>query len=58
MIELAFALDVGHRVAELGIDEQQAGAGVLDDVLHLVGDEPEVDRHEHPSRTRTHRTTP
>ena len=42
------ALDVGHRLVELRIDHQDAGAGVVDDVLHLLGDEPEVDRHEHP----------
>ena len=37
------------RVLELGVDVEDAGAGVLDDVLHLVGREPEVDRHQHPA---------
>ena len=48
-------LRAGHvpEVAlELGIDEQDRCAGVLDDVLHLVGVEPEVDRHEHPTEAR------
>ena len=40
------ALDAGERLGELGIDEQEPGAGVLDDVLDLLGDEAEVDRHE------------
>ena len=47
--ELVLALDVLHRLLELGVDVEDAGAGVLDDVLHLVGREPEVDRHQHPS---------
>ena len=46
------ALDVGERLGEFGIDEQHPRAGVLDDVADLLGDEPEVDRHEHAARTR------
>ena len=42
--------DAGQGLVELGVDVQDAGAGVLDDVGHLVGAEPEVDRHEHASR--------
>ncbi len=51
--QLVLALDVGHRVGELGVDEQDPGAGVGDDVLHLLGDESEVDRHEDAARPDT-----
>ena len=47
--EAELGLDVGQRVVELGIDQQHPGPGVLDDVGHLVGPEPEVDRHQHPA---------
>ena len=47
--ELVLALDVLQRVLELGVDVEHAGAGVLDDVGHLLGREPEVDRHQHPA---------
>jgi hypothetical protein len=43
------ARDVRQRVVELGIDEQDAGSAVTDDVADLLGDEPEVDRNEDPS---------
>ena len=43
------ASDVRQRVVELGVDVAAPGAGVLDDVAHLVGPEPEVDRHQHPA---------
>ena len=36
-------------VLELGVDVEHPGAGVLDDVGHLVGREPEVDRHQDPA---------
>ena len=38
--------DARERGVELGVDEQDPGPGVLDDVPHLVGAQPEVDRHE------------
>ena len=41
--------DAGERLVELGVDEQHPRAGVLDDVAHLVGTQPEVHRHQHPS---------
>ena len=43
------AVDVLQRLVELGVDQQHPGAGVLDDVAHLVGAEPEVHRHQHPA---------
>ena len=46
--EAELRLDVRQRVVELGIDQQHPGPGVLDDVGHLVGPEPEVDRHQDP----------
>ena len=49
--EPVLGLHVAERVVELGIDEQHRGTGVLDDVAHLVGIQPEVDRHEHPAVT-------
>jgi hypothetical protein len=49
--ELALALDGLHGVLELGVDEQDAGPGVLDDVADLVGHQTEVDRHEDPPGT-------
>ena len=39
-------VDVGERFVELGIDEEDGGAGLLDDVADLVGVEAEVDRHD------------
>ena len=48
--QLVLALDVGHRVGQLGIDQQHPRPGMGDDVLDLLGDESEVDRHEHPTR--------
>ena len=49
---LALALDALKRYGEFGIDQQQSGAGVLDDVAHLFGREPEVDRYKHSPRSR------
>ena len=43
------ALDALHRLLELGVDVEDAGTPVLDDVGDLLRREPEVDRHEHPS---------
>ena len=37
---------VAERFVELGIDEEHRRTGLLDDVAHLVGVEPEVDRHD------------
>jgi hypothetical protein len=48
--EPVFALDVGERFVQLGVDEQHARTGVLDDVAHLFGDQAEVDRHQHATR--------
>ena len=50
--EAALAGHVGQRVVQLGVDEQQPGTRVLDDVAHLLGGEAEVDRHEDASRPR------
>ncbi len=44
--ESSLALDLGQRIVELRVDEQQARPAVLDDVADLVGDEAEIDRHE------------
>ena len=46
--EAVLRLDVAQRLVELGVDQQHPRAGVLDDVAHLVGPEPEVHRHQHP----------
>jgi hypothetical protein len=42
---------VGQRLVELGIDEQDRGARVVDDVTDFVGVETEVDRHGNPAVT-------
>jgi len=47
--EAPLAGDGLQGVVELRVDEQHAGAGVLDDVGDLLGDQPEVDGHEHPA---------
>ena len=39
----------GQRLVELGVDVEHPRAGVLDDVAHLVGPQPEVHRHQHPA---------
>ena len=44
--EAVLGLHVAERVVELGVDQQHRGAGVLDDVAHLVGIQTEVDGHE------------
>ena len=49
---LHLALDVGHRRFEFGVDEQDPSPAVLDDVLDLLGDESEVDRHQDATRAR------
>ena len=41
--------DGGEALGEPGVDEQQRGAGVVDDVLRLVGGQAEVDGHEDPA---------
>ena len=43
--------DAREGVVELGVDKQHRCAGVLDDVPHLVGVEPEVDGHQDPARS-------
>jgi hypothetical protein len=40
-----------ERLGEVGVDEQDPSAGVVDDVLDLFGDETEVDRHQDPTRS-------
>ena len=47
-----FARHVGQRFVELGVDEQDSGPAVLDDVGDLLGDEPEIDRNENPAGAR------
>ena len=47
--EHVLGLDALQRVLELGVDVEDPRSGVLDDVVHLVGREPEVDRHQHPA---------
>jgi hypothetical protein len=44
--EPVLSRDVGEGLGQLGVDEQDPRAGVLDDVAHLVGAEPEVHRHQ------------
>jgi hypothetical protein len=46
--ERVLGLDVLQAVRELGVDEQHAGPGVLDDVGDLVARQSEVHRYEHP----------
>ena len=36
--------DILHCLFKFGVNEQNAGAGVLDDVRHLFSNKPEVDR--------------
>ena len=49
-------LDAGGRLGrqrlELGVDEQHARSGVLEDVADLRGAQPHVDRHEHAAGRR------
>jgi hypothetical protein len=48
----ALGLDPLERLLELGVDEQELGAAMADDVLHLLGVESEVDGHEDPAPAR------
>jgi len=44
--------DVGQRLVDLRINEQDRRPGVLDDVLDLLRPQPEVDRHQDPTGGR------
>ncbi len=47
--EAVLGLHVAERLVELGVDEQDRGARVLDDVGDLGGGQPEVHGDEHPA---------
>ncbi len=55
--ERPLALDLVDQVAQVGVDHQHLGAGVLDDVADLGDGEPEVDRHQHAAPARRRRRT-
>jgi hypothetical protein len=47
----ALGLDALQRLLQLGVDQQQLRPAVADDVLDLLGVQPEVDRHQDPAPT-------
>ena len=48
----ASRVTLARRCIDLGVDQEDRGAGVVDDVFDLLVAQPEVDRHQDPTRRR------